>query len=283
MTQPLVLVTGATDGIGRETARELTRRGAMVLVHGRDSERLRATAAELAEIAGRPAPEPVAADLASLDAVRRLAAEIDERRLRLDVLIHNAGVYMKRRDHSADGHEMTFAVNHLAPFLLTHLLLARPCGAGLRRIVNVSSIAHSRGRVDLDDPQMLRQPFSSYASYATSKLANVLFTVELARRLGGRGVAVNALHPGVASTKLLTEGFEMEGSDSLAESAATSVLLAIDSSVEGVSGRYFMRGRPSPAHPLASDAVLVRRFYELSAALTGVEPLPAAPDARETS
>jgi NAD(P)-dependent dehydrogenase (short-subunit alcohol dehydrogenase family) len=169
---------------------------------------------------------------------------------------------------------MTFAVNHLAPFLLTHLLLARPCGAALRRIVNVSSIAHSRGRVDLDDPQLLRQPFSSYASYATSKLANVLFTVELARRLEARKIAVNALHPGVASTKLLTEGFEMEGSDSLAESAATSVMLAVDPSVEGVTGRYFVRGRPSPANPVASDPVLVRRFYELSAELTGVDPLP---------
>ena len=272
--EPLILVTGATDGIGRETARELTRRGARVLVHGRDRERLRATAAELGEIGGRPAPEPVAADLASLAAVRALAGEIDARGDRLDVVVHNAGVYMKRRDRSADGHEMTFAVNHLAPFLLTHLLLARPCGAGLRRIVNVSSIAHSRGRVDLDDPQLLRQPFSSYASYATSKLANVLFTVELARRLAARKVAVNALHPGVASTKLLTEGFEMEGSDSLAESAATSVLLALDPSVEGVSGRYFVRGKQSPAHPLASDEVLVRRFYELSAALTGAEPLP---------
>lgn len=272
---PLVLVTGATDGIGRETARALTRRGARVLVHGRDPGRLRATAEELAQIGGRPVPEPVAADLASLAAVRSLAAEIDARGHRLAVVVHNAGVYMKRRDLSADGHEMTFAVNHLAPFLLTHLLLDRACGAELRRIVNVSSIAHSRGRVDLEDPQLLRQPFNSYASYATSKLANVLFTVELARRLAARGVAVNALHPGVASTKLLTEGFEMEGSDSLADSSATSVLLALDSSVEGVSGRYFMHGMQSPAHPVASDELLIRRFYELSAAITGATPLPA--------
>lgn len=273
--RPLILVTGATDGIGRETARELTRRGAQVLVHGRDRERLRATAAELAEIGGRPAPQPVAADLSSFAAVCAMADEIDAHGHRLAVIVHNAGVYMKRRDRSVDGHEMTFAVNHLAPFLLTHLLLARPCGAEVRRIVNVSSIAHSRGRVDLEDPQLLRQPFSSYASYATSKLANVLFTVELARRLAGRGVAVNALHPGVASTKLLTEGFEMEGSDSLADSAATSVLLALDPSVEGVTGQYFVKGRTSPAHPICSDELLVRGFYELSAALTGAEPLPA--------
>lgn len=273
-SEPLILVTGASDGIGRETARELTRRGAQVLVHGRNPGRVQATAAELAAIAGRPAFAPIVADLSSLAAVRELAAEIDARGHRLDVIVHNAGVYMKRRDRTVDGHETTFAVNHLAPFLLTHLLLDRPCGERLRRIVNVSSIAHSRGRVDLEDPQLLRQPFSSYASYATSKLANVLFTVELARRLAARGVAVNALHPGVASTKLLTEGFEMEGSDSLPESAATSVFLALDAEVEGTTGRYFVKGRPSPMNPVASDPGLVRRFYELSAQMVGVAPLP---------
>jgi NAD(P)-dependent dehydrogenase (short-subunit alcohol dehydrogenase family) len=272
--EPLILVTGASDGIGRETARELTRRGARVLVHGRDPARVQAAAAELTGIAGRPALAPVVADLASLTAVRELAREIDARGHRLAVIVHNAGVYMKRRDRTVDGHETTFAVNHLAPFLLTHLLLGCPAGEGLRRIVNVSSIAHSRGRVDLGDPQLLRQPFSSYASYATSKLANVLFTVELARRLAARGVAVNALHPGVSSTKLLTEGFEMEGSDSLSESAATSVFLALDDAVEGTTGRYFVKRRPSPMNPVASDAQLVRRFYELSAELVGVAPLP---------
>lgn len=274
-TGPLILVTGATDGIGRETARELTRRGARVLVHGRDPARMRATVEELRGLGGAP-PEPVAGDLSSLASVRALAAEVAGRGHAPEVVIHNAGVYMKKRELSVDGHERTFAVNHLAPFLLTHLLLVGPAGAGLRRIVNVSSIAHGRGRLDLDDPQLLRQPFNSYVAYATSKLANVLFTVELARRLAGRGVTVNALHPGVTSTKLLTEGFEMEGSDSLADSAATSVLLALDPAVARISGTYFMRGRPSPMNPLAADAVAVRRFYELSARLAGVDPLPAA-------
>lgn len=272
MDRQLILVTGATDGIGRETARELTRRGARVLVHGRNAGRVAATAAELGALAGAPA-ETIVADLASLAAVRAMAAELAARGLRPEVLLHNAGVYMKQRERSVDGFEMTLAVNHLAPFLLTHLVLASAAGERVRRVVNVSSMAHNRGRIDLDDVQLLRAPFNSYASYASSKLANVLFTVELARRLAGRGVTVNALHPGVSSTKLLTEGFEMEGSDSLAESAATSVLLCLDEGVATASGAYYVRGKLAAMHAVARDRELARRFYELSAQLTGAPAL----------
>ncbi len=272
MDRPLILVTGATDGIGRETARELTRRGARVLVHGRNAGRVAATAAELNALAGAPA-ETIVADLASLAAVRAMAAELAARGLQPEVLLHNAGVYMKQRERSVDGFEMTLAVNHLAPFLLTHLVLASAAGERVRRVVNVSSMAHNRGRIDLDDVQLLRAPFNSYASYASSKLANVLFTVELARRLAARGVTVNALHPGVSSTKLLTEGFEMEGSDSLAESAATSVLLCLDEAGAKATGGYYVRGKLAAMHAVARDKELARRFYELSAQLTGAPAL----------
>lgn len=273
MHGPIILVTGATDGIGRETARELTRRGARVLVHGRNPGRVADTVAELRSLGGAP-PEPVVADLASLAAVRAMAAELAARGVQPEVLLHNAGVYMKRREHSADGFEMTLAVNHLAPFLLTHLLLASSVGDQLRRIVNVSSMAHNRGRIDLEDVQLLRGSFNSYASYASSKLANVLFTVELARRLAQRKVMVNALHPGVSSTKLLTEGFEMEGSDSIEASAATSVMLCVDPGLAQATGGYYVRGKPAPMHAVARDVELGRRFYEVSVGMTGAVPLP---------
>jgi NAD(P)-dependent dehydrogenase (short-subunit alcohol dehydrogenase family) len=273
MHGPIILVTGATDGIGRETARELTRRGARVLVHGRNPGRVADTVAELRSLGGAP-PEPVVADLASLAAVRAMAAELAARGVQPEVLLHNAGVYMKRREHSADGFEMTLAVNHLAPFLLTHLLLASSVGDQLRRIVNVSSMAHNRGRIDLEDVQLLRASFNSYASYASSKLANVLFTVELARRLAQRKVMVNALHPGVSSTKLLTEGFEMEGSDSIEASAATSVMLCVDPGLAQATGGYYVRGKPAPMHAVARDVELGRRFYEVSVGMTGAVPLP---------
>lgn len=274
MQGTLILVTGATDGIGRETARELTRRGATVLVHGRDAGRAEDTVAELRALGGAP-PPAILADLSSLAAVRAMAGELAARGHKLDVLVHNAGVFMKQRQRSVDGFEMSLAVNHLAPFLLTHLVLESSVSQKLRRIVNVSSMAHNRGRIDLEDVQLLREPFNSYASYATSKLGNVLFTVELARRLAFRRVDVNALHPGVTSTKLLTEGFEMDGNDSLADSAATSVYLALDPDIGGKTGGYYVQRKPAPMHTVASDRELARRFYELSAEMTGAMPLPA--------
>jgi NAD(P)-dependent dehydrogenase (short-subunit alcohol dehydrogenase family) len=273
-TGPVVLVTGATDGIGRETAIELARRGARVIVHGRSAAKAEATRAAVEQTRAGAGLEPVVADLASLAEARGIAATLDARGASIDVLLNNAGVFMKSRESSRDGHEVTFAVNHLAPFALTHALLAAKSGASLRRVVNVSSIAHSRGRVDLDDLGFERRGFDAYATYAASKLANVLFTVELARRLAARGVTVNALHPGVVSTKLLTQGFGMRGSDSLAEGAATSVRLALDEDVASVTGGYFAAEKPANVAPAGRDLALARRFYEKSAELAGVAPLP---------
>jgi retinol dehydrogenase 14 len=271
---PVVLVTGATDGIGRQTALELVRRGVGVLVHGRNTQRLEQVCRELeAEGRGRVL-DPLRADLSRLGEVRALVAELEQRQVEVDVLVNNAGVYMRERQETAEGYEMTMGVNHDAPFLLTHLLLAGPSGSTLRRIINVSSIAHQRGRLDLEDLDFKRRGFDGYTVYAASKLANVLFTVELARRLVGQRVTVNALHPGVVSTKLLTEGFGVQGRDSLEEGSATSVKLAVDPELEGVTGRYFMAGREAQMNPAAGDRELARRFYELSARRVGVEPLP---------
>ncbi|MCC6525776.1 MAG: SDR family NAD(P)-dependent oxidoreductase [Polyangiaceae bacterium] len=272
---PVVLVTGATDGIGRETARVLAARGARVVLHGRSASKLAATREAIEQATGRRLPEPVLCDLASLAAVRELAAALAAQPERPTVLLHNAGVYMRRFATSPDGFELTMAVNHLAPFLLTHLLLGS-AGQTIGRVVNVSSVAHQRGAVDPDDVGLVRRSFEPYGHYAASKLANVLFTVELARRVRARGVAVNALHPGVVSTKLLTEGFGMQGGDSLEEGAATSVLLALEPVGASAHGRYFAAGREAPMSPLAADARLARRFYEASAEAVGVAPLPVA-------
>lgn len=272
-TGATILVTGATDGIGRETARELTRRGARVITHGRSADKLAAVTAELTALAGAPAPAPLLGDLASLASVRAMAGELERRGERPEVLLLNAGVYERTSQRSADGFERTFAINHLVPFLFTHLLLAGPASAALERIVVVSSMAHQRGAIKLDDPQRLRPAYDAYGSYAASKLANVLFAFELARRLAGRGICVNALHPGVVSTKLLTEGFGMRGGETEAEGAATSVMLATEPIGGQVSGRYFSHRREAQASAAANDRELARRFYELSAQLVGVPPL----------
>jgi NAD(P)-dependent dehydrogenase (short-subunit alcohol dehydrogenase family) len=273
-TDSVVLVTGATDGIGKETALELARLGARVIVHGRSEARVAAAYAELESVSEAPPPPPVIADFASLSQVRALAKELVRRGLAIDTLINNAGVYMKQRELSDDGIELTLAVNHFAPVLLTHLLLESPVGQLLSRIVNVSSIAHSRAYIELDDIENTRTPFDDYQAYATSKFANVLFTVELARRLQSRGVMVNAVHPGVVSTKLLETGFEMRGPDSLGKGARSSVMLAISPEYAHISGAYFVEGRESPMHRRASDAQLAARYYELSVARVGVAALP---------
>jgi len=274
-TDSVVLVTGSTDGIGKETALELARLGARVIVHGRDAARVARAFEEVREASDSAPPDPVVADFASLSSVRALAAELDSRGVAIDVLVNNAGVYMKRRQLSADGIELTLAVNHFAHVLLTHLLLASTVGQSLTRVVNLSSIAHTRASVDLEDIDNTQSPFDDYQSYATSKFANVLFTVELARRLRARGVLVNAVHPGVVSTKLLTAGFDMRGPDSLGKGARTQVMLAISPEYSHISGAYFIEGREGRMNRLATEGDLSTRYYELSVARVGVPPLPA--------
>jgi NAD(P)-dependent dehydrogenase (short-subunit alcohol dehydrogenase family) len=265
MTRPLILVTGASDGIGLETARQLVAHGADVILHGRSPQRVQAAHAALSAAAGRPLPAPVLADFASLASVAALATKLQEDGIRPTVLINNAGIFMRHRERTVDDIEQTMAVNHFAPFLLTQALLAQPRCA-LSRIVNVSSMAHGRGHLDLADITCKKRPFEPYAMYAASKLANVAFSVELARRLGSRA-AVNALHPGVVSTKLLTEGFGMRGHDSLADAAATSVYLATAPEAATVSGEYFVACRKAAMNPAAKDPAFARAFFDQSQAV----------------
>jgi NAD(P)-dependent dehydrogenase (short-subunit alcohol dehydrogenase family) len=267
-----ILVTGSTDGIGREAARRLGEKGARVLVHGRTRAKAEAAAKQLREQSGRDAFEAVAGDFGSLDEVRALAADVAARHPRLDVLVNNAGIYATTRGVSADGRELTLAVNHLAPFALTHLLIGT-LAAGAR-VVFVSSNVHRRvSALDFDDLDRTRGEYDGYAAYADSKLMNVLTAFELARRLEPRGITVNAMHPGVIGTKLLRDGFGMRGGGAeIASGAAGEVKLAADPALDGVTARYFDQTSEAQASPLAGDRALQARAYELSLAQTGVKP-----------
>lgn len=276
-----ILVTGATDGIGRETAGQLAALGHDVIVHGRNEQKTRETVQQLEARVGRALPRPIVADLASLDAVRTLAADVAARGP-LDVLLENAGIYAKGAFLSQDGHELTVAVNHLAHFALAGLLLPALSQAPQGRVVVVSSVAHGRGVVDFDalESKKLQKNWDGYGAYAESKLMNVMFTAELARRIAqgassttkaASKVTVNCLHPGVVSTKLLKEGFEMEGPDSHETGAATSVMLCTDPSLSSTTGKYFVRQKPAPFGAPARDAAACERLWALSAKHTGVD------------
>lgn len=272
----LVLLTGATDGIGRQTALDLAARGLDLVVHGRSAEKLRALEGALEAIPGHGQVETATAELADLDQVRALAAEVRRRFPRLDVLVNNAGVYMNELVRTPQGHETTWAVNVLAPLLLTHELLpALREGEAGGRVVNVSSMAHNRGeptweRADADEG------FSPYGAYARSKLALTALTAEIGRRLGPRPL-VFSLHPGVVSTKLLTEGFGVTGPDSHADGAATTVYLTTAplGELRAHQGEYFVRSRPAPMSRVARDPAIAGALYERLAEAIGVAPVAA--------
>jgi len=254
-----VLVTGATDGIGRQTALELAKKGFHVIVHGRSGERIAATRDWIQREVPGAKVDIVEADFQVLAQVRRMAAELGSRWGHLEVLVNNAGIYANDAHLTIDGWESTFGVNHVAAFVLTRELLPLLREAPSARIVNVSSVAHSRGRIEPETFRSLHR-FEPYHAYAQSKLANVLFTIELQRR--EPAIAVNALHPGVVSTKLLTDGFGMLGPDSVAEGAATTVWLAASSEGGRLRGAYCARSRPATPSTLARDGELARRLWE---------------------
>jgi len=263
-----VLITGATDGIGKQTALELARLGARVLVHGRNLARGEAVLNEVRRKTGNDQLELFIADLASLRQVRELAEAIRKAHDRLHVLINNAGVFMNKRKLTEDGLETTFAVNYLAPFLLTHLLLETLKRSAPARIINISSVAHQRSHVAFDNLQGEKR-FDGYGAYALSKLGNILFTYELAERLQGTGVTANALHPGVITTKLLRAGFGSTG-EGLEAGAETPVYLASATAVEGITGKYFVRKQAVLSAPATQDRNLRKKFWEVSERLAGI-------------
>ncbi len=254
---PSVLVTGATAGLGRQLAADLAERDWRVLAHGRDERKL-------ADVPG----EPYVADLSSLDEVRRLAREVRERNERLDVLVNNAGIITRTRELSADGHELTFAVNYLAGFLLTLELLPLLRSSAPARVVNVSSIGQMA--IDFSDP-MLERGYDGYGAYAQSKLAQVLFTFELAERLHPDEVTVNALHPAtLMDTQMVLSTFGSARS-TVREGADATLRLIEDPALEGVSGLFFDGHDESRADAQAYDPDARRRLWTLSTELTGAD------------
>ncbi len=246
-----VLITGSTDGIGLRAAQTLRARGHDVIVHGRDPQKVAAARDQVGAVAG------LVADLGDLQQVTRLADEASD--LRPTVLINNAGIYARERVQTPSG-EATWVVNHLAASLLADALIPTMTEGG--RVIYVSSIAHGRAELDLDDPEFERKPYDHYAAYAQSKLANLLMAQETARRLGPDSpVVVNALHPGVIGTKLLTEGFQVPGRDDLDAGSATSVFLAIEADPD-ITGGYWYRSRPAKPQGLGTDAALAAELYD---------------------
>ncbi len=279
MAGQTVLVTGGTSGIGKATATGLAAMGARVGITGRDPARTRAAALDIAAASGHPSVDPFPADVSSQAEVRRLADAVLAAYPRLDVLVNNAGGFWATRRVTADGLEYTFAVNHLAPFLLTSLLLDRLKASAPARIVTVSSGAHASGTIDFDDLQGERR-YSGQRAYSQSKLANVMFTYELARRLDGTGVTATALHPGVVRT-----GFAAEDPSPVLKAflplirvflktpeqgAATSIYLASAPGAEGVTGEYFADSKPKASSRSSYDTTAAARLWQVSLDLTAL-------------
>jgi NAD(P)-dependent dehydrogenase (short-subunit alcohol dehydrogenase family) len=266
----MALVTGATDGVGRVVAKELAGDGWRVLVHGRDRRRGEALVREIEQAGG--SATFLAADLSSLAEVRRLATAVRKATDRLDLLINNAGIgtagNVPGRQTSADGHELRFAVNYLAGFLLTHLLLPLLKASAPARIVNVASAGQQA--IDFSDV-MLTRHYSGAAAYRQSKLAQILFTVDLADELKGSGVIANTLHP---STYMNTTMVRQSGTSPISrveDGAAAILQLAFSPALEGRSGLYFNVLREARADPQAYDVEARRRLRALSLELTGLE------------
>ncbi len=280
MAGKTVLVTGGTSGIGRATALGLATMGARVAITGRDAGRTEGVAREIRAASGAEV-DVFVADLSSQSEVRRMAADVLQRLPRLDVLLNNVGGYWNTRHLSADGIEHTLALNHLAPFLLTNLLLDRLRERRVARVVTVSSNAQALGRIDFEDFQGERS-YSGARAYNQSKLANVLFTYELARRLRGTGITANALHPGVVSTSFgasdpapvqrLLVPLLRPLMKSPAQGAATSIHLGSDPGLDDVTGRFFVNSTLRRSSPRSYDEDTAARLWRFSADMVGLDP-----------
>ena len=277
--QKLILVTGGTSGIGKETVKGLAQTGATVVFTSRDIEKGEEVKKEIVRETNNDNVECIICNLASFSSIRECVEEFKNRYQRLCVLINNAGVLPQERQESEDGIELNFAVNFLAPFLLTNLLLPLLKQSAPSRIINVSSSMHKEGEINFADLES-KKTFNKYTAYAQSKLALVLFTKKLAKDLDGSGVTVNALHPGVVDTDMTMQnvlkmnpiaGFIFKRTlITPAQGAETSVYLATSPDVEKVSGEYFYKKKIASASPRASDMAVAEKLWSVSAKIVGL-------------
>jgi NAD(P)-dependent dehydrogenase (short-subunit alcohol dehydrogenase family) len=265
MKGKICLVTGATDGIGKVTVLELAKLGATVIGVGRNPAKIDAVLREPGKTAGTL--EFMTADLSSLAQVRALADEFKRKYDRLLVLVNNAGALFSDLRESVDGIEMTFALNHLSYFLLTNLLLDTIIASAPARIINVSSNAHEGNTINFDDLEYRRQ-YSAWGAYGSSKLANILFTYELARRLDEKNVTVNAVHPGFVNTNFQrAAGLNMRGPLTSEEGADTQLWLSTSPQVEGITGKYFVRRQDTRSSTISYDTAVAKRLWDVSATM----------------
>jgi NAD(P)-dependent dehydrogenase (short-subunit alcohol dehydrogenase family) len=276
MAGRVCLITGATSGIGEATARGLARLGATLLIHGRDPDRCQRVTAVIRAESGNPNVDFLVADFTSLTAVRALAEEVVQRAPRLHVLVNNAGAMYPSYRETADGYEATFGVNHLAPFLLTNLLLGALGAGAPSRVINLASGAHRRASLSFEDLYS-RHGYAPRDVYARSKLMNMLFTRELASRLQGSGITVNAVSPGIVHTQFgLKDGMGeeqqavMNRGISPGDGARTSIYLASSVEVSAITGGYYQDCAPAEASEGARDDAAARRLWDLSASLSGL-------------
>ena len=279
MTGKVGLVTGATAGIGRITAAALAGQGAQLVVHGRNKAKTEETVQELKASTGNQQISYLLADFSDLDQVRDLAKNFQDRYQHLHLLVNNAGGFFNKRTPTPYGVELTFLVNHLAPFLLTNLLLDTLKNSAPSRIINVSSEAHRQDQMDFENLDFKKGYFGIKA-YARSKLANILFTYQLARRLEGTGVTVNALHPGHIATDIWKTNFGLIGpalkrimglfSLTPEEGAVNSITLETSPDLEGVNGKYFIKNEPAQSSPISYDEDTALRLWDVSADLTSL-------------
>ncbi|MAS34871.1 MAG: short-chain dehydrogenase [Anaerolineaceae bacterium] len=281
MRGKVVLVTGATNGIGQVTARELARMGATTVIAGRNAEKLQATVEEIRQQAPDAQVDSLRADLSLMTDVRTLAETFLNRYDRLDVLVNNAGAGASQRHITPEGFERMFALNHLSYFLLTYLLLDKLKASAPARVINVASDAHRSVRLDFDNLQSEHDwGRAGYRAYGRTKLANILFTRELARRLEGTGVTANAVHPGVVATGIWSGAGGIFGRIAGAiaplvmktpeQGAQTSIYVASSPEAAGQTGLYFSNGHPVQPAPAAQDDEAARRLWAISAEMVGL-------------
>lgn len=275
MNDKVILITGATSGIGKTAALRMAEKGPTLVLLGRDPKRGKEAVEEIIQKTGNRNLDLLLADLSSQAEIRRVAAEFLTKYPRLDVLVNNAGLAVGTRTITVDGIEMTFAVNHLAYFLLTHLLLDRLKSSARSRIINVSSEAHRRVNLDFDNLQGEKK-FSGFSAYSITKFCNILFTYELSRKLQGTGVKVNAMHPGYLSTGIfraapgflkflvkLTAGKPERGGEAID-------YLAFSPELSHITGKYFNGKKETPSSPGTQDHAAGERLWKMSADLTGI-------------